>query len=53
MQSNGSKRTWVKKGNELANTLANKATTNETITESYSRIPKSVVLSEMKKEGEK
>ena len=49
---------WVKehvgiKGNELADTMAKKATTNETITDSYTRIPKSVVLSELKKESEK
>jgi len=37
------------KGNELADTLSKKATTNETITESYRRIPKSEVLSELKK----
>jgi len=41
------------KGNELADTLAKKATTNETITESYTTIPKSVVLSEVTKESEK
>ena len=41
------------KSNELADRLAKKATTNENTTESYSRIPKSVVLSELKKESEK
>ena len=49
---------WVKahvgiKASELADTLTKKATTNETITESYTRIPKSVVLSELTKESEK
>jgi ribonuclease HI len=43
---------WVKahagtRGNELADTLAKKATTNGTITESYTRIPKSAVLRQL------
>jgi hypothetical protein len=43
---------WVKahtgtRGNELADTLAKRATTNETITESYTRIPKSTVLRQL------
>jgi len=43
---------WVKahagtRGNELADTLAKKATTNGTITERYTRIPKSVVLRQL------
>jgi len=41
------------KGNELADTLDKNATTNETITERYTRIPKNVVLSDLKKESEK
>jgi ribonuclease HI len=41
---------WVKaragiRGDELADTLAKEAATNENITESYKRVPKSVVLS--------
>jgi ribonuclease HI len=45
---------WVKahagtRGNELAATLAKKATTNGTITESYTRIPKSAVLGQLEK----
>jgi ribonuclease HI len=47
---------WVKshvgiKGNELADTLAKKATTSETTTESYTRIPKSAVLSKLTKKA--
>jgi hypothetical protein len=43
---------WVKahtgtRGNELAYTLAKKATTNKTIAESYTKIPKSTVLREL------
>jgi len=37
--------------NELADTLAKEAATNETITESYKRIPKSIVLSDLVKES--
>jgi hypothetical protein len=45
---------WVKahahtRGNELADTLAKKATTNGTITESYTRIPKSAVVRRLEK----
>jgi ribonuclease HI len=43
---------WVKvhagtRGNELADTLTKKATTNGTITESYTRILKSTVLRQL------
>jgi hypothetical protein len=43
---------WVKahagtRGNELVDTLAKKATMNGTITESYTRIPKSAVLRQL------
>ena len=43
---------WVKahtgtRSNELADTLAKKATTNGTIAESYTRIPKSAVLGQL------
>jgi len=43
---------WVKahvgiRGNELADTLAKEAAANGNITESYKRVPKSVVLSEL------
>jgi ribonuclease HI len=43
---------WIKahagtRSNELADTLAKKATTNGTITESYTRIPKSAVLRQL------
>jgi len=38
-------------GNELADTLANEAATNENITESYKRVPKSEVLSELEEKG--
>jgi len=46
---------WVKThagilGNELADTLAKKATTNESLTEDYNRIPKSVVTREIVEE---
>jgi len=42
---------WVKaqarfQGNEIADTLAKEAATNEDIIESYKKVPKSVVLSE-------
>ena len=37
-------------GNELADTLANKAVTNESLTEDYNRIPKSVVTRELEEE---
>jgi len=44
---------WVKahagmEGNELADRLAKKAATKETTPESYTRIPKSVVLRQLK-----
>ena len=47
---------WVKahagtRGNEMADTLAKKATTNGTITESYTKIPKSVVLRQLEEES--
>ena len=47
---------WVKahvgiKGNELANTLAKKAAKDETMLESYKRIPKSVVAREFEEES--
>jgi hypothetical protein len=47
---------WVKahagiRGNELADTLAKKAATNENITESYKRIPENVVLRELEEES--
>jgi len=43
---------WVKtqvgiRGNELADTLAKEAATNEDITECYQKVPKSVVTSEL------
>jgi hypothetical protein len=43
---------WVKahagtRGDKLADTLARRATTNGTITESYTRIPKSTVLRQL------
>jgi len=47
---------WVKahagiKGNELADTLAKKAAKDETMIESYKRIPKSVVARELEEES--
>ena len=39
------------RSNEPADTLAKKAATNKTITESYKRIPKYVVLSDLVKES--
>ena len=49
---------WVKAhvgifGNELANRLAKKATTNESLIEDYNRIPKSVVTRELEEESVK
>ena len=47
---------WVKahagiKGNELADTLTKKAAKDETMIESYKRVPKSVVARELKEES--
>jgi len=47
---------WVKAqagilGNELAETLVKKAATNESLTEDYKRIPKSVVERELEEES--
>jgi hypothetical protein len=47
---------WVKAhagimGNELADTLAKKAAKNESLTEEYNRIPKSVVTRELEEES--
>ena len=47
---------WVKahagtRGNELADTIAQKAATNGTIPESYTRIPKSAVLRQLEEES--
>ena len=45
---------WVKaqaRGNELADALAKKAATNGTISESYTRIPKSAVLRQLGREA--
>jgi primosomal protein N' len=47
---------WVKSNagirkNELTDTLAKKAATNENITESYKRVPKSVVLRELEEKS--
>jgi primosomal protein N' len=39
------------RGNELADTLTKKAVTNENITESYKRFPRSVVLRELQEES--
>jgi ribonuclease HI len=49
---------WVKAyagimGNELADTLAKKAATNESLTEDYNRIPKNVVTRELVEESVK
>jgi len=49
---------WVKAhagilGNELADTLPKKATTNESLTEDYNRIPKSVVTREIEESVKK
>jgi hypothetical protein len=38
-------------GNELADTLAKKAATNESLNEEYNRIPKSVVTRELEEES--
>jgi len=40
-------------GNELADTLAKKAATNESLTADYNRIPKSVVMRELEEESVK
>jgi hypothetical protein len=47
---------WVKahastRGNELADAITKKAATNGTIPESYTRIPKSVVLTQLEEES--
>jgi hypothetical protein len=39
------------RGNETADSLAKKATTKGTITESYTKIPKSVVLRQLEEES--
>jgi ribonuclease HI len=39
------------RGNELADAIAKKAATNRTIPESYTRIPKSVVLRQLEEES--
>jgi len=40
-------------GNELADTLAKRAVTNKNIPESYNKIPKSIVMEDLKEESVK
>jgi ribonuclease HI len=47
---------WVKahagtRGNEMADTLAKQVSTNETIAESYTKIPKSALLRQLEAES--